>query len=474
LLKFIRDPLKYVSRLFKVYDPVAALSATGWSRIFSTRLDCPGTVFVYGPTLAREVESQHDTYHKCALSGLLYPNGKVSPRQEPLLEYATGLFSVNDEMHRRHRRLLAPAFHKKRIEGYHADMVNITQAILDDWRPGQRRDIQAEMKRITLRIATTTLFGEDMNMGGGLSEALQESLKLIVAPGTLLLPYDLPGLPYHRFLNAAKSINVGIRAIIARKRARGLTGDDVLSMLLQTSDEDGSALTESEVVGHAGVIFAAGHETSSTALTWTLFLLSQHPRLAADLLNQLDDVLHGAPPTPQQLNQIPLLEYTLKESLRLLPPIVWNTRVTALDTELGGYPLSADTEVIVSIYHTHHQPDLYEQPERFNPYRWVALERDTFEYNPFSGGPRMCLGAQFAMLEMKIVLAMLLQRYRLQFIPGTLVDRFLSITMSPKQGLPMLVQKQDRRFEYGVGGVRGNVREMVLLADTDDYLCQVE
>jgi len=461
LLQLTRDPLKYMDRLFKSFGSIAALVGDGPSRVFSTQPDCPGTIFVYGPELSREVEVQHDVYHKSPLSGTLYPKNNPSPRQEPLLEYVTGLFSVNGNEHRRHRRLLAPAFHKKRIEAYCADMVNLTQEKLDEWKIGESRNIHAEMMHLSQRIATKTLFGAELGEGKSIGAGLQKSLRLIRSPWTILFPYDLPGLPYRRFLDVVKQINVGIRDIVAQRRAQASYGSDVLSMLLQTRDEDDSSLSESEVIGHTTVIFAAGHETSSNALTWTLFLLSQHPRVAADLLDELESVLNGCPPTLDQLNKLPLLDYTIKESMRVLPPGPWNTRITSQPTVLGAHDIPIGTEVIVSIYHTHRIPELYEQPEVFNPYRWATLERDAFEYNPFGAGPRMCLGAAFAMQEMKIVLAMLLQRYRLQFIPGTTVNRFVSITMSPKNGLPMIVQEQDRQFGQGIGGVRGNVNEMI-------------
>jgi cytochrome P450 len=220
-----------------------------------------------------------------------------------------------------------------------------------------------------------------------------------------------------------------------------------------------------EVIGNLFAIFLAGHETSSSALTWTLFLLSQHPRYAADLLTELDDLLQGAPPTVAQMNQVPLLECTIKESLRLLPPVPYSTRFACQATELGGCPIPAGTDVFVSLYHTHRMPELYTEPTVFNPYRWLGIERDVFEFTPFNSGPRMCLGAGFAMQEMKLILAMILQRCRLEFIPNTRVDRFVGFSMAARQGLPMIVRKQDREFGRGVGGVRGNVRQMVALAE---------
>jgi cytochrome P450 len=146
-----------------------------------------------------------------------------------------------------------------------------------------------------------------------------------------------------------------------------------------------------------------------------------------------------------------------------LPPVPWNGRVTSQPTELGGYALPAGTEVFASIYQTHQMPDLYPEPEVFNPQRWETINPTLYEYNPFSAGPRLCIGAGFAMMEIKIVLAMLLQRYRLQFVPAMQIDRFGTIVMAPKHGMPMQVYQQDHQFTQGVGGVKGNVREMVRL-----------
>jgi cytochrome P450 len=257
-----------------------------------------------------------------------------------------------------------------------------------------------------------------------------------------------------------------MRKIITRKRTADTDEGDVLSMLLQARDaESGVGLSEDELLGHVSVIFAAGHETSANALTWTLFLLSQHPEVAADLLDELESVLQGEAPSIEQLQQLPLLERVIKESMRVLPPVPWNGRVTSKPTELGGYALPQGTEVFVSIYQTHHMPELYPNPEAFNPQRWETIEPTPYEYNPFSAGQRLCIGAAFAMMEIKIVLAMLLQRYRLQLLPQLRIDRFGLIIMAPKYGMPMVVHQQDRQFALGVGGVRGNVREMVNLSE---------
>jgi cytochrome P450 len=382
-----------------------------------------------------------------------------------LRQWGAGLFNVNGDQHRMQRRLMLPAFHRKRVEAYRDQMVAITQTLLETWQPGETRNMHQDMMGLTMRIATAALFGEDLaEQGEQISHAIEESLHIFVRPLTGLLRYDLPGLPYHRFLDLAAEIDQGMRALVARKRAAGRDQGDVLAMLVQARDEQGLELSEEELIGHVSLLFAAGHETSSNALTWTLFLLSQHPQIASALLEELDGVLHGAAPTVEQLRELPLLDRVIKESMRLFPPVPWNTRVVHQATTLGGYAIPAGTEIVMSIYHIHHDPQIYPNPERFDPARWEVIDPSTFEYTPFSGGPRMCIGSTFAIMEMKLVLAMLMQRFRLELVPGAQIDRSVTITMGPRQGMPMIIHQQDRQFARPAA-LRGNVREMVQIAN---------
>lgn len=467
ILRFYNDSIGYTRQLFQTYGPLVALTHGGGTNIYSPLSSCPGTVFAYGPDLVRQVATQHEIYYKYPLSGKFYRKRDDSSRTQPLRHFAVGLFGVNTDQHRLHRQLMMPAFHRQRIETYRDDMVAIAQSVLDQLKVGEVCNIGEVMRHLTMRVAIKTLFGFDVDdPSSQIGRLMQNALSVQATLLTALLPLDLPGFPYRRYLDLVTQIDQEVRAVIVRKREKGIDEGDVLSMLIQARDaETGLELSEDELLGHASVIFFAGHETSSNALTWTLFLLSQHPEITADVVDELESVLHGNAPTIEQLQKLPLLERVIKESMRLIPPAPWNGRVTAQPTELGGYPIPQGTEVFVSIYQTHHMPELYPEPERFNPQRWEGFEPTAFEYNPFSAGPRLCIGAGFAMMEMKIVLAMLLQRYRLQFIPQVKVDRTGIIVMAPKYGIPMMLHPQDRQFSQGVGGVQGNVREMVQLGE---------
>jgi cytochrome P450 len=464
-IRFAKDSVGYSRELFHTYGSLVALAEGGGTRLYSPRDICPATVFAYGPKLVRQVATQHEVYYKYPLTGPLYRLRGTSPRTQPLNHFLVGLFGVNTDEHLQQRRLMLPAFHRQRLETYAQDMVAITADQLNQLQLDQVNEMAAWLRQLTLRIATKSLFGEDVGAGGeSTGQTIQDALSQQGNLWMKVFRLDWPGLPWHHYLNLVARYEASMRDLIRAKQQSAGDAPDVLSMLMQVQDEDsGAYLSEEELLGHVGVLFVAGHETSANALTWTLFLLSQHPQIMADLVDELDSVLQGEPPTVEQLSQLPLLENVIKESLRILSPVPWNGRVTAKATELGGYALPAGTEVLVSIYQTHQMPDLYPDPACFNPQRWETIHPDAYEYNPFSAGPRLCIGAGFAMMEIKIVLAMLLQRHRLQFVPQRPIDRSGIIVMTPKHGLPLVVHRQDRQFHAGVGAVTGNVREMVKL-----------
>jgi cytochrome P450 len=464
LLQMLNDPIRHMVDARRRYGEVVAVVRGGNPAMFTAIDDCPGSVWVFGAELNQQLLSDTDAFHMKPVVGRLYPTGTFGPRKATLARLGSGLFGVNGEEHRQQRRLIMPAFHKKRIEAYRDDMVAITQRALDRWQAGERIDVAREMMELTLLVAGKTLFGLDFSRdASNIGRRAQRWLKLLLNPAVVMAQVDLPGFPYHRALSLGMQIERDIRNTITLKQARGVDEGDVLSMLIRARDEEGVSLSEDEVVGHANIFFMAGHETSSNALTWTLFLLAQHPQVMRDVYDELDGVLHGDPPAVEQLDQLALLDRVIKESMRLLPPVTMSGRLLSEPVQVGPYELPVHTEVGFSHYVTHHDPETYSEPEKFNPDRWLHINPSAYEYMPFSAGKRMCIGAGFAMMEIKIVLATLLQRYRLQLQPNARIDRFVGITMSPKKGMPMLVHPQDRRFAHSRAEVRGNVREMVEL-----------
>jgi cytochrome P450 len=460
---YIRDVVGVMDDYFAKYGRIAGL-------VRGSELDPENRynrwIIAYGTDLNRIGFNHPSVYYKGALQNVFINDGrKVGTREAPLSRWGTGLFAVNEDEHKQHRRLLMPAFHKKRIETYVDDMVHLTHDMLNSWKMGETRDVSADMMLLTMRVATKTLFGEDVGAKSQrLGDLLQQTLELVVSPKTIALPFDFRGMPYHHLLNITHEMEGYMRELIAHKQATNIDDGTVLSMLLQSRYEDSdTGLSEDEIIGHTGVIFAAGHETSSNALTWTLLLLSQFPQITRKLVAEINTVLSGRAPTLADLDKLTYLDWVIKESMRVLPTVVINERILAQDTELGGYRIKAGMHVHFSLYHLHKMAELYPEPYEFKPERWQTINPSPYEYSPFSAGHRMCIGAPFAMMEIKIVLAMLLQRYRLQAIPGTKVDRHGVITISPKDGLPLIVQPTDDQYEIGVGGLKGQVREMVNL-----------
>ncbi|NWF68997.1 MAG: cytochrome P450 [Chloroflexi bacterium] len=441
--QFFRDPLRMIRQHYAHYGALSGI-------FNSFEAGQPGTLLAIGPQYNQLLLSDPQTFYS---PDLAERKGGVMER------LSTGLVFENGDRHRQHRRLVMPAFHKKHIEGYRDDMVALTERMLAGWQVGSVRDMKHDMHELTMHVANKTLFGLD-TVEGNLGELIARWLAQIVNPLGRLLPYDLPGSPQRKLKRLSQELEKQISAVIARKRQQ--LGNDVLSTLLQTHDENGAALTDDEVLGQTNILFIAGHETSANTLTWALFMLAQHPRVLAAVREEIDGVLGGQAPTVEQLGQLQLLERVIKETLRLMPPLTWTLRTAQQPFEIGPYSMPAQTTVFYSHFMTHRLPELYEQPERFMPERWQTINPSPYEYIPFSGGPRLCIGATFAMMEMKIVLPMILQRFSLSLLPDAHIDYQVLPTLTVKKGLPMLVQPHGTRVEKVA--VQGTVREMVMLA----------
>jgi len=448
LIAFALDSVTYLTSLQQRYGDIVRV---GRGRFSAT--------FTFHPEYTRQILSDPTRFYSYDLESIPFPFSDI----EALRSLTSAIAMMNGEQHRIQRRLMAPAFHRTRLPLYLQGISEITEKYFHRWKPGMLVDLYEEMNLFTVWLAMKIFVGMDPDEEGKYFADLFESvLKLLFDPSVFLLPYDLSVLPFHELKQKGIQLERDLRRIIQQRRAKGLGGNDLLAMFLETHDEDRNVMSDNEVIGQTVAVFRGGSKTSASSLTWTWFLLAQHPRVMNDLLDELDSELCGAPPTFEQVLQgLPWLEAVIKESLRLIPPVVWGTRYSREPFELGGYYHEKGSTVVYSAHLTHRRPELYRDPDRFIPSRWFEIRPSTYEFLPFSAGPRRCLGAEFAMIEMKAVLAILLQRYGLSLLPNQRIDR-VGITGSlPKHGIKAVVGPPVR--DAARVPVRGSVHRLVEL-----------
>jgi len=359
-----------------------------------------------------------------------------------------GLVTSEGDFWRRQRRLAQPAFHRDRVNAYSEVMVNYTERMLGAWREGEVRDIHREMMRLTMEIVVRTLFNADVS---GDADQVGATLQLMVKPfasqATLqwILDNRLPTPGHRRFFSAVQSIDEIVYRIIGQRRASGQDQGDLLSMLLQAQDEDGSRMTDKQLRDEVMTLFLAGHETTALALSWTWYLLARHPQVEAKLAAELEEVLGGRAPTAADLPRLRYTEMILKESMRLYPPAYGVGREALKDCEIGGYLVPAGTQLFMFQWVVHRDERYFDHPEAFRPERWaddLAARLPKYAYFPFGGGPRVCIGSSFAMMEAVLLLATIAQRFRFALVPEHSVTLLPAMSLRPKNGIKVTLLKR--------------------------------
>ena len=368
---------------------------------------------------------------------------------KPLL--GQGLFTNDGTSWLHQRRLMQPAFHRKRLADFGTLMTSTTVATLEQWHSSAEHDrpldIAEEMMRLTLRIVGEALFTID------LSNEADSVGQAFTAVRTLLSDYvfnPFPPLgfptPRNRRLQAAiRSLDSVVQVIINERRKHNTDTGDLLSMLMLARDEEtGEGMNDRQLRDEVMTLLLAGHETTANALTWTWYLLSQYPDVERRLHAELDDVLGGNLPTVEHLPNLQYTHMVIEEALRLYPPVLGFGRKAIGEDVLGGYYVPANTNIWLSPYVTHRHPDFWENPEVFDPERFSperSANRPHFAHFPFGGGPRLCMGSNFAMMEAQLILATIAQCYRLKLVPGHVVEPEVLLTLRPRNGLPMTLER---------------------------------
>ncbi|MBK8029277.1 MAG: cytochrome P450 [Chloroflexi bacterium] len=360
-----------------------------------------------------------------------------------------GVFTSNGDFWKKQRKLVAPSFHTKRIGAYGEVMVDYANRLVAKWEDGDTLIIDHEMTALTMEVISKTLF--DAQVGAEteeISEQITILLEVLNHRFNSLFPTPLwvPTPENRAFKRAIAKLDEIVARFVAQWRAAGVDKGDLLSMLLQARDDDGNPMSDKQVRDEAVTLFGAGHETTSNALTWVWYLLSQNPDAEARLHDELARVLGGRNPRMEDLPNLPYTEMVVKEAMRLYPPAFAVVREANTDVELGGYTLPKGSIIMGNIYGIQRDERYFPNPDRFDPDRFSAdneKQIPKYAYLPFGGGPRVCLGNAFAMMEARLVLATIAQKYSLALAPGHPVIPQRVFTLRAKHGVKMVAHQRE-------------------------------
>jgi cytochrome P450 len=448
---YLRDPLDCLAVVQRRFGPlfVVGTPVPLWSggRRF---------IVAIGARYNREVFGQPEVFR---------PGGQVmpGPKNSAHSRIRGGIFAMYGDQHRSHRRLMQPPLLKPAVAAYAPVMAALIDQIIDRWRPGERLDMYREMRTLSNWAAAHILFGnEDFAASIRLGETIERWLQLDADARSALSWVNLPGTLYRQALQQAEILEADMRGAIERNRRSKMPGSDVLSRVIQAADASPGGMSEIDLVAHAVILYAASFETTANVLAWTLFLIAQHSEIAAVLHGEILQQFQDRPPDSRQIDQLPLLDGVIRESMRLLPPVAFTFRSPLREAELGGFPVRKGDKILLSHYLTHRDPEVFPEPNRFNPSRWRTIRPDPYEYIPFSAGPRLCLGISFAQLELKLTVARVIQRFRMSVVPGSRIDGIVQLTLRPQHGIPMIVHPHDGAFT--ASPITGNIHRMVDLS----------
>jgi cytochrome P450 len=425
---FVLEPLDYLRRCAQEYGDVMQI-----------RLGTTAIYMVSSPDLIEQVLVTHNKK---------YSKSRFTQRRKSL--FGNGLIFSEGDFWLRQRRLMQPAFHQKRIASYGSAMVALSQRMSEGWHDGQEVSIHEDMMQLSLEIVTKTLFdsettGDVHRIGKALDILIEQVSAAAVRP--LQYPDWIPTTGNRQYNAALSELNAIIRQIISEHRQRASDGDDLLSTLLHMQDEDGSRMTDKQLRDEVVNLYIAGHETVALVLSYTWRLLAEHPEVEEKLSNELENVLEGRLPTIEDLPRLSYTEQIVNEALRLYPPVWGVFRDCNEADELGGYTIKPGTVVLLSPWVVHHDARFYTDPEAFQPERWEKQseqQRPRYAYFPFGGGQRLCIGNIFALVEARLILATLAQKWRFTLLPDQPFELVPSITIRPKYGIQVVAHMRGK------------------------------
>jgi cytochrome P450 len=422
-----RDPLPVLLSCYERYGPV-----------FSLRVLHVPMVFMLGPEANHYITVSHAGNFRWRESNF----GDLVP----LL--GDGLLTTDGGYHDRARRIMMPAFHREQIEAAVEVMVEEAERALASWRPGDVVDVYEWARELAMRVAMRALLGldpDDRDKGAAAAHHFERALAFYGTDFHLRLLRG-PGTPWRRLKDSRAVLDEIVYGEIASRRSEPRPERrDVMSLLLETRDEDGSGFSDEEVRDQLMTLLFAGHDTSTSTISFLLAELARHPGALARLYEEQDRVLGSAPPTAEKLGELPELEMALDETLRLYPPAWIGSRRAVEAFEFAGHRVPAGARVYYCSWASHRLPHVFPEPEAFLPGRFARERKAALPkgaYVPFGGGSRICIGKRFGQTEIKVVATMLLQRHRLELLPGRTMTVRQMPTLSPRGGLRMVVRER--------------------------------
>ncbi|MCB9284816.1 MAG: cytochrome P450 [Lewinellaceae bacterium] len=427
---FIRDPLDFVVRETLRSGDLFRIRLFHRTIHISTNLD----------VIRHVLQANHRNYKK----GPLFRHLSLFLGQ--------GLLTSEGDLWRRQRQLVQPAFYKSQLPGLFGTMTETALRFCDGLQAraasGVPLDITREMMQVTADIVLHALFSTTMEKDREeiyqyVMEAQDYSMYMTTHPW--MAPVMHLNGRRRRIEERRAYFDEWIYRIIEERRRSADRPDDLLTMLVEAQDaESGQGMSNQQLRDEAITLFAAGHETSANALSWTLLLLARHPEVRKKLVAELSSVLGGRPPSWDDLPRLVYTRQVMEESMRLFPPAHAFGRIAIADDEILGYRIPGGSSVFFSVYALHRNPEFWPDPERFDPERFAPdreKERPKLAYMPFGAGPRMCIGNHFAQVEIQLLLALLLQRFEFELVPGQEIVPQPLVTLKPRDGILMKINR---------------------------------
>ncbi len=439
---FARDPIACMTELRDQFGNLVALNEGGQQ-----------VVFAFGSEFNRELLSQADLFH----SRFFAARG---PKNSSLRRLTSGLLSMNGPEHMQQRRVVKSAFSKHAITGYRDVVTQLTDDILSDWKIGQVRDLSAEMTRLMLRVTSSILFGmKRPELAFDLGEMIHKWVQLNHEIGpSVFLSQDDSFSRYEELLGFSKQVESHVKQLLSERRQEAASENDMLSLLIQ-AHVGGEGISEDQLIGQTALLFAAAHMTTAHSLLWTLLLIAQHPEIADQLDAELE-TLTELPEDGSLLASPLLLDRVIRESMRILPASAYSQRIAQEDVKLGDALLPKGSIVIFSQFMTHRLEAVFTESSRFQPDRWLSIKPSPYEYLPFGGGPRLCLGSTLAISIMRSVLPAIWRRFRLSAISNSEINALVISTMlGPTTTVPMLLNAPGTMT--ATANLRGNLPQLV-------------